>query len=145
MVWYAENYEQSRQAEGNSGAIPFCVPTSACFFIGDSQMSPRKKRKDTRSWRRRPLYKWNCYNKLRYAVRVGKIEKPLLCENCNEEKRLEAHHSDYAKPLLVVWLCCKCHTGLHRKTMALSSDAHAKCASPSSLEATRMWSVASYI
>lgn len=35
MVWYAEQDNQLRPAEGTKGLRPICVPTSAGFFIGD--------------------------------------------------------------------------------------------------------------
>ncbi len=35
MVWYAENNNLLKPDGGNSGAIPFCVPTPPAFFIGD--------------------------------------------------------------------------------------------------------------
>jgi hypothetical protein len=41
--------------------------------------------------------------KLRYAVKVGKLKK-LPCEVCGEVK-VHGHHEDYSKPLEVKWLC----------------------------------------
>jgi hypothetical protein len=43
------------------------------------------------------------------AVRDGKLVKPERCEGCGLERRLEKHHHDYSRPLLVVWLCKPCH------------------------------------
>jgi hypothetical protein len=43
------------------------------------------------------------------AQRAGRLQKPELCEGCGLPKRLEKHHHDYSKPLLVVWLCKPCH------------------------------------
>jgi hypothetical protein len=37
------------------------------------------------------------------------MDAPELCEGCNKPVRLEKHHPDYSKPLLVVWLCKPCH------------------------------------
>lgn len=43
------------------------------------------------------------------AVRDGKLQKPALCEGCGLDRKLQKHHHDYSKPLLVVWLCKPCH------------------------------------
>lgn len=51
--------------------------------------------------------------KLNSAVRNGKVEK-YPCKNCGEPK-VQAHHSDYLKPLEVIWLCKPHHMELHRK------------------------------
>jgi hypothetical protein len=47
-------------------------------------------------------------------LKANNITPPERCSSCNEEKELEAHHSDYSKPLEVVWLCRKCHRHEHR-------------------------------
>jgi hypothetical protein len=52
-------------------------------------------------------------NKLRYAVKIGKIER-LPCEVCGKEKA-QAHHEDYSKPLEVKWLCDLHHKQIHYK------------------------------
>lgn len=45
-----------------------------------------------------------------YLKRGNLTKEP--CYNCGSDK-VEAHHSDYAKPLTVHWLCRKCHLDLH--------------------------------
>jgi hypothetical protein len=49
--------------------------------------------------------------KLHRAIKNGKIEKlPCQYPNCKyPEKRVEAHHWDYSKPLEVTWLCTRHH------------------------------------
>ena len=55
--------------------------------------------------------KWKARQKLRYAVRVGKvIKKP--CEVCGDVN-VFGHHNDYSKPFEVRWLCRKHHRELH--------------------------------
>ena len=44
---------------------------------------------------------------LNHALQSGKLFKEA-CTNCGNQKS-EGHHPDYSKPLLVVWLCRKCH------------------------------------
>lgn len=56
-------------------------------------------------------------DKLRYAVRQGKVEKPNWCEECNIAfVPIEGHHHDYSKPFDVEWLCKRCHGKRHRKS-----------------------------
>lgn len=45
------------------------------------------------------------------AVRSGRLVR-LPCEMCGEKKS-EAHHEDYAKPLEVRWLCSAHHREAH--------------------------------
>lgn len=45
------------------------------------------------------------------AVRDGRLKR-LSCEFCGGGK-VQAHHSDYRKPLDVTWLCAKCHLRFH--------------------------------
>lgn len=52
-------------------------------------------------------------NKIREAVKSGKIKKPLFCYCCGSERVLQGHHADYKKPLDVMWLCSSCHGFLH--------------------------------
>lgn len=51
--------------------------------------------------------------KTRSYVKTGLLVKPEVCENCQENIRLEAHHTDYDKPLEVMWLCNLCHKQQH--------------------------------
>jgi uncharacterized paraquat-inducible protein A len=50
---------------------------------------------------------------VRVAIRNGSITKDP-CVIC-KEKKVQAHHQDYSKPLEIVWLCAKCHTKAHKK------------------------------
>jgi ribosomal protein S27AE len=49
-----------------------------------------------------------------YAIKTGKLVRPNKCSSCGKECRPEAHHQDYKKPLMVVWLCIKCHRSVDR-------------------------------
>jgi hypothetical protein len=54
--------------------------------------------------------KRNARDAVRRAVKSGKIIKPTCCESCGEASKVEGHHyAGYNNPLLVKWLCPKCH------------------------------------
>lgn len=67
----------------------------------------------TNRWRSRNRHKNNAQQKLRHAVKIGKIVK-TACEKCGNQKS-EGHHDDYSKPLSVRWLCRSCHANEHRR------------------------------
>lgn len=42
--------------------------------------------------------------------KLGYIQRPSRCDSCGKIKHLEMHHTDYTKPLDIVWLCKTCHS-----------------------------------
>lgn len=52
---------------------------------------------------------------VRHEVLNGRLIRPDLCSECNKTGRVEGHHDDYTKPLIVRWLCDSCHKLWHRK------------------------------
>jgi len=51
------------------------------------------------------------------ALKDGTLTKPDQCAGCDKPvsgRGLHGHHSDYALPLQVQWLCSRCHDDLHR-------------------------------
>lgn len=47
------------------------------------------------------------------AIKKGDLKREP-CEVCGEEKT-EAHHTDYSKPLAVMWLCTPHHHEWHKE------------------------------
>jgi len=68
----------------------------------------------TKKYRERNAEKDSSHRKISYAVSSGKIKKPSNCEMCGKKAKLQGHHSDYSKPLEVMWLCSECHATVHR-------------------------------
>lgn len=64
-------------------------------------------------WRQRNPHAAWAQSALRSAVRRGLVSQQP-CEACGDQKS-EAHHPDYSRPALVVWLCRKCHKAEHRR------------------------------
>ncbi len=54
-------------------------------------------------------------NRVRYAVKTGKLKRPGECEVCGRQGKVDGHHEDYNKPLDVMWLCRSCHLQLREK------------------------------
>ena len=43
------------------------------------------------------------------AIRLKKMCRPLFCVRCWDAGTIHGHHTDYSRPLDVIWLCSKCH------------------------------------
>jgi len=71
------------------------------------------KRRTAKKMKQKYPEKHSARAKLRYAVKTGKIIKPVECENCSNVLPLHGHHEDYDKPLDVKWLCTICHLDAH--------------------------------
>lgn len=49
------------------------------------------------------------------AVRTGKVKKPKTCSMCKRTTDIQGHHTNYNKPLEVIWACRTCHSMVHLK------------------------------
>lgn len=65
-----------------------------------------------REWWKKNSDRLRIKDKVRYAVKTGKLVK-LPCWVCGNEQ-VEAHHPDYSASLDVVWLCRQHHQEIHR-------------------------------
>lgn len=58
----------------------------------------------------------SCHRQVAKAVRIGELEKSESCEKCgSNRKRTQAHHDDYNQPLVIRWLCDRCHREWHHE------------------------------
>lgn len=47
----------------------------------------------------------------RKARKLTATSRPAACQHCGRSpSRLTRHHPDYTEPLIVEWLCQRCHT-----------------------------------
>lgn len=126
-----------RPAYQAKGVKSFC--SRECF--SKSAMSPEEFRKKRRELMKRyyltehgnekvkkllkksyTKYKYKALARAKFhkAIKRGKIKKQIICSEClNGERRIEAHHTDYSKPLEVIWLCSVCHANRHKKHVKL--------------------------
>lgn len=67
-----------------------------------------------RRWRKRNPEKTLAHRKVFVAVRAGHlVKKPCFCGAL----KVEAHHTDYSKPLDVIWYCKKHHAAADRNEL----------------------------
>lgn len=66
-------------------------------------------------------------NLLEEAIEKGIVERKTHCEQCQDtgtfkdgRTKIQAHHSDYNKPLDVKWLCQKCHHDWHKNNKPIA-------------------------
>jgi hypothetical protein len=58
---------------------------------------------------------------VREALRKGIMLRPSHCSNCGKKRKVHGHHFlgyDKEHWLSVIWLCARCHIGLHRGLLA---------------------------
>lgn len=78
-----------------------------------------KRNKDEINKKQREFYKKNKHKArartiLNKAIKSGDIIRPVVCEICKENNQnIVGHHTDYSKPLDVVWVCKRCHSVIH--------------------------------
>ena len=80
------------------------------------QQNPERVAVNTAQSRKRYPEKERARQILSTAVYEGRVTKPSACECCGEptiKALLHGHHTDYSKPLEVVWLCRGCHVAEH--------------------------------
>jgi len=69
--------------------------------------------KNIKAWKSKNKDKVKAHDKIKYAIKKGNLKAPKYCEHCGLIEKLQAHHSDYSKPLDVIWLCVLCHNKEH--------------------------------
>lgn len=63
--------------------------------------------------RKRDKTKMAAHTLVAIALKEGKLVRPSRCSGCPRVEKIEAHHSDYYKPLEIIWLCNRCHRETH--------------------------------
>ena len=73
----------------------------------------------------------NAQNILEKAVEHGELSNPGQCELCGCTGRfadgrtaIQGHHTDYNRPLDVMWLCQKCHHEWHKQHKPIKKESH---------------------
>lgn len=67
----------------------------------------------TKNYRERNQYRYKANTSVGNAIRDGRLIRPNTCQVCLIECKPQGHHDDYKKPLIVRWLCVRCHNDFH--------------------------------
>ncbi|MCP4082354.1 MAG: hypothetical protein GY743_19145 [Planctomycetaceae bacterium] len=122
-----EFYKEKSMADGHQNQCKACRKEYQKAHYGANRKQILEKQKAYnaahREQHRESSAKWNGKNPLKrkakdavnYAIRDGRMTKPVLCECCGSKGKLHGHHVNYSKPLDVQWLCVPCHNQWHVK------------------------------
>ena len=119
LVKWKERYERDREKilkrQSEFGKRPEQREKSRIRNNEWRKKNPEKLKKRVREWKRNNPLKAKAHQYVLWAVRLNVLKKPLECQVCGLNKKLEAHHKDYEKPLEVLWVCKLCHENEHHK------------------------------
>ncbi len=76
-----------------------------------SEPTGSKNTARNRSWEAKHPEKRRAHKAVESALVCGTLQKEP-CRDCGATN-VQAHHPDYSRPLLVVWLCAPCHAIEH--------------------------------
>lgn len=120
----SENLSEKRKLLRNENKEEFNRKARFRYWKNREDLLKKAKERDsyknrksevTNKWRMRNKEKAACHQQVVRALKKGKIKKPETCLMCGKNDKLHAHHSDYKKPLEVVWVCPSCHRKIHSK------------------------------
>lgn len=106
-----ERIEEVRRYDRMRANLPHRVEARAIY--AQSERGKETMAKGRRKYTERNPAKRDAHLKVQSAIRTGQLKRQP-CEVCGQEK-VEAHHSDYSKPLEVMWLCSRHHAELHSR------------------------------
>jgi len=113
---YHRQYREDNKDAINEGRKKYCADNAD--KVSERGRRYRKNNKEkvhakVTNYAKKNRHKLRAKGKLNYHLSVGNVKRPIACQKCGEEKKLDAHHSDYDKPLDVIWLCRRCHMERH--------------------------------
>lgn len=84
-----------------AGKRPYSSPSDAHRYVY------------TKRYRRRHPRRASAHIAVGVAIRNGTLVRPAACPRCGAVVKVQAHHDDYSKPLVVRWMCRACHWSHH--------------------------------
>jgi len=96
------------------------IDEHASFTFTDD---PNSARQALRKWRANNPLKVKAHRIVFVALRNGSLQRQPC--HCGDTK-VHAHHTDYSKPLDVLWLCKKHHVEIHKKDKEYVTETKSK-------------------
>lgn len=123
----SEFYKHSRMADGHLNKCKECTKSDVGKHRNENIEKIREYDRErgklshriklateiTRAWRAEDRQRAAAHSAVSRAIRTGKLTREP-CIRCGAEKT-QAHHEDYDKPLVVMWLCSPCHKKRHKE------------------------------
>jgi len=97
-----------RHSIGKYGRNPECKECTK------ARMRRYKRSRVVTNHHRRHPERARCRSIVNEAIKAGRLLRQP-CQVCGTTHRVQAHHTDYSKPLEVVWLCSFHHGEEHRR------------------------------
>lgn len=66
-------------------------------------------------WIQQERLRISAQREARAALRRGDLTRPNTCDHCGFRRQTQAHHEDYRQPLVVEFLCARCHQLRHKR------------------------------
>jgi len=108
-----KNHEYYLQYDKNRANLPHRVEARNAYSKTDAGKISAQKAKE--KYISTNIVKRSAHIILGNAIRDKLITKQYVCSECGVDNvRIHGHHDDYNYPLVVRWLCAKCHSKWHK-------------------------------
>lgn len=107
-----DNYDYYSEYDKKRSNLPHRV--EARLKYSQTEQGKEKSRKAKDKWSETNVIKKAASTMIGNAIRDGKIIKPNECSDCGKTGKIHGHHDDYALPMVVRWLCSRCHRLWHK-------------------------------
>lgn len=108
--YYANKWKYREWREKNKDK---CRQYSKKYRERNLEIVRERKREHEKKYRKVKVVEYKARKEVHRALKKGVLEKAKSCRICGLEKKLEAHHMDYTRPLEITWVCSLCHGGIH--------------------------------
>jgi len=111
-LYRLENIKRFKARDRARNKLPHRIEKSRQYV--QTVNGRNSKRKANNKWKENNPEKRQANAIVGNAVRDGRLIK-TSCVECDSTVSAHGHHEDYNKPLVVIWLCPKCHSKRHKE------------------------------